>query len=59
MSNCRQCVEGSIQPNGMCDMCGHDELQFIQEYDEWQASLNDPQFLQEWEEWQGGLDIAA
>jgi hypothetical protein len=35
MSECRDCITGSILSNGHCDMCGFDEMQFINEYDDW------------------------
>lgn len=48
MSECRQCVEGSIQSNGICDLCGFDEMIFINEHDDWA----DDTTLADWVEYQ-------
>ena len=45
---CRNCSEGSINSHGFCDMCGFDEMQFINEWDEW---VEDTTFMPEWEEY--------
>jgi len=56
---CRNCNEGSINSHGFCDMCGFDEMQFINEWEEWRASMDDPQFVTEWVAWKEELSIAA
>lgn len=48
---CHKCSEGSIQSNGFCDMCGFNELRFIEEYDQWRESLKEPAFIAEWTEY--------
>ena len=46
---CRNCQEGSINSHGFCDMCGFDEMQFINEWDEWVATTEDPTCMNEWQ----------
>ena len=51
MSECHSCTIGSIQSNGHCDMCGFDEMQFINEWEEWTTAANDE--LEDWLEYVG------
>ena len=44
---CSNCPEGSIQTNGFCDMCGFDEMQYINELEEWQASVDESNSVNE------------
>jgi len=48
---CQQCSEGSIQSNGFCDICGFNELRFVEEYEFWLTTLETPAFIAEWTEW--------
>lgn len=48
---CRECSQGSIAANGICNHCGFDEGSFVNEWLDWQVSLMEPVFLAEWEEW--------
>lgn len=48
---CQQCSEGVILSNGFCDICGFNELRFVEEYESWLDSLDAPAFIEEWEQW--------
>ena len=52
---CSQCSEGSIQSNGNCDMCGFNELRYVEEYELWLVSLDEPVFIKEWNAWSQAL----
>ena len=41
MSECRNCVEGSIQSTGFCDLCGFKELRFVEEWEAWSSEVDD------------------
>jgi len=55
---CQQCSEGSIHSNGYCDMCGFNELRFIEEYELWLTTLEEPAFIAEWTAWSDSLTTA-
>ena len=46
---CRACIEGSISHHGRCDLCGFDEMQFINEWDEWSESLEVDEDMESYE----------
>ena len=54
MSECRNCVEGSIQSTGFCDLCGFNELRFVEEWEAWSVEL-DAQ-MDAYEEWAAYCD---
>jgi hypothetical protein len=56
---CSNCQVGTINSHGFCEDCGFNELQFIAEWEEWKASMEDPQFIAEWEEWKDGIHSEA
>lgn len=41
MSECRNCVEGSITSRGVCDLCGFNELQFVEEWENFSVMLDE------------------
>jgi hypothetical protein len=58
MSECRNCVVGSISVKGICDLCGHDEMQFAVEWEAWVDSHNEAKFVTEWQEWVAEVQAA-
>ena len=44
---CRNCSEGSILSNGFCDMCGFNELRFVEEWEAWSEELDAQARLEE------------